>query len=304
MLTLTRHFVNRTQEIDRLKSALNSEGPEKDLMALVYGRPGIGKTQFLAKYLLLGRHTDMRTAYVDLQGRDYLGLISEIIEGLGKRGFEEMETTYDAIRDRSRIGVTRSAIENLQEKLQVSQSVPVSEQAAGISFMGSVTGRDQYFVNGPMTITEPKIENIFNINLNEPERVKELNQERITLAFQSCLSAIAREQPIVLLLDHWENANDPLRNWLNDHLLKWASQFVLRKALVVLTRESLPDELVDQTGILPLAMPPFSREVALEFWKKNDLPAEDFDTIPEEIYSVPRILALEVGKQRLKRAKK
>jgi hypothetical protein len=304
MLTLTRHFVNRTQEFDRLKSALNSEGPEKDLMALVYGQPGIGKTQLLAKYLLFGRHTDIRTAYVDLQDRDYLGVISEIIEGLGKSGFDEMETTYDAIRDRSKVGVDRSTIENLQEKLQTNQSISSSEQTVGLSFMGNVTGRDQYFVNGPMTITEPKIENIFNINLNEPERVKELNQERITLAFQGCLSTIAREQPIVILLDHWGNANDPLRNWLNAHLLKWASQFILKKALVVLTRESLPDELVDQTGILPLAMPPFSREVALEFWKKNDLPVEDFDAVSEEIYSMPRILALEVGKQRLKRAKK
>ncbi len=303
MLTLTKHFVNRTQEFDRLKSALNAEGSEKDLMALVYGQPGIGKTQFLAKYLFFGRQADIRTAYVDLQGRDYLGVISEIIEGLGKTGFDEMEAAYDAIRERSRVGVERATIQNLQEQIQASHNVP-SDQKAAISFMGTVTGRDQYFMNGPVTISEPKIENIFNINLNEPERVVELNQEKITLAFQSCLRSIAREQPIVILLDHWENTDDPLKSWLNDHLLKWASQFILKKALVVLTRESLPDEFVDQTGILPLAMPPFNREVALEFWKKNDLPAEDFDAVPAEIYSVPRILALEVGKQRLKRAKK
>jgi len=303
MLTLTKHFVNRIQELDRLKSALDSEWPERDLMALLYGQSGMGKTQLLAKYLFFGRHIDIRTVYVDLQGRDYLGLISEIIEGLGKSGFEEMEATYDAIRERSLAGLKQSTIETLQDQLQTGMGTPGTEQSVGINFMGAVTGRDQYFMNGPVTISEPKIENIINISLNEPEQVLELNQERITLAFQSCLKRIAREETIAILLDHWERANIPLKKWLNDHLLKWASQFSLKKALVVVARENLPDELVDQAGILPLAIPPFGREAALEFWIKNDLPVDDFNSIPAEIYSVPKFLALEVGKQRMKRSK-
>lgn len=297
ILTVTKFFVNRLTEIERLNSALHSDGPEKDFLVLLYGQHGIGKTELLAKYLNLVSNLDnLRIAYVDLRNRDYLGLISEIVEGLGKTGFEELERTYDAIL--AQFQVEQTTIERLQQQLGISQSTQQIGETAGVSFNGPVTaGRDQFFINGAVTIQDPKIENIFNINLREPKNVEELNQSRITLAFQSCLSEIAKTQPIMLLLDHWDSATDPLKIWLNDHLLKWLSQYKLRKTLIVLSQVCLPQEFEDRLGIVPLVIPPFNRDVALEFWKKNGLVEEEFNTIGVETYSIPGVLKLEVGKR-------
>jgi hypothetical protein len=59
----------------------------------------------------------------------------------------------------------------------------------------------------------------------------------------------------------------------------------------------------DMQGILPLAIPPFSREIALEFWKKNGLPEEEFSAIGSQIFSIPSVLQVEVGKRRFNRPK-
>lgn len=299
MLTITKYFVDRTVEIERLDSALHSEGLEKELLVLVYGQQGIGKTQLLAKYLRLGNSNRLRIAYVDLRDRDYLGLIDEIVEGLGKTGFDDLDETYDKILAQSLVGVEQTAINRLRKQLGAYESISAPGQSVGINFMGPVTGETQNFINGPVTINNPKIEVIYQNDLGEPKKVQELNQRKITQAFQSSLRNLAAEQPIVLLLDHWEHASDPLKIWLNNHLLKWASQFQLKKALIVLSCEFLLKELEDQAGILPLPIAPFTRETAVEFWVKNELPLEDFDTLAAEVYNMPRILALEVGKRRL-----
>src|SRR3989304_1427279 len=101
---VTRFFVNRTSEIGQLNLALNSEGPQRDSFILVYGQPGIGKTQLLAKYLRDCNYDNIRIAYVDLQDlitKGYLGLIETIVEGLGNNGFEELDETVDDILIRS-----------------------------------------------------------------------------------------------------------------------------------------------------------------------------------------------------------
>ena len=304
MPAVTRYFVNRTNEVDRLNSALNAEGPEKDSFVVVHGPQGIGKTQLLAKYLRLCNYENIRIAYVDLNNKDYLGLISEIVEGLGKLGFEDLEKAFDVILSRSQTELGQATAERAQELVRAGRSIPTVEQIARINFEGPVTGRDQFFINGTVTINDPKIENIFNIHLQDSERAQERDQERITLAFQSCLSAIATDRPIALLIDHWEGATDSLKIWLNAHLLKWAAQFQLKRALIVLSQAILPEEFEDKAGILPLAIPPFTREAALEFWEKNELPMEEFDVIAAEIYSIPSILALEVGKRRLRQARR
>src|SRR5688572_19768629 len=212
MLAGTKYFVNRLDEIGRFSLALNSEASEKDFLILMYGQHGIGKSELLLKYLAIASDVDnLRIAYADLSDRDYLGLIEEIVEGLGKTGFEDLDETFDAILSTSQLN--QSALARLPEQLHVDRSALVLNEGVGINFNDPVSaGRDMYFVNGPVSLVGPKFEYVFNINSREPEKAEELNQNRITLAFQSCLVAIARTQPIVLLLDHWDNATDYLKN--------------------------------------------------------------------------------------------
>jgi len=302
MPSVTRFFVNRTSEIGQLNLALNSEGPEKDSFILVYGQPGIGKTQLLAKYLRECNFRNVRIAYINLEDlitKGYLGLIEVIVEGLGNDGFEDLDETFEEILIRSQIEKSEAFAEHTQEQVPTR----ASGQGQGYIFNQAVTAQQQTFIHGNVTYNNPKIENIYNIHLAEPEQVAELIQNRITRAFRSCLQKIAREQFVVILLDQWEKAGDPLKIWLNNHLLRWAAELTLKKALVVLSREVLPLELENQVGILPIAIPPFSREVALEFWEKNGLAEEGFNSIDAEIYSIPGILSLVVGSQRLKQGK-
>ena len=299
MPALTRFFVDRTDEIEQLDAALKSESPEKDSFVLIHGRPGIGKSQLLAKYLRECNHQGIRIAHVDLEElttKGYLGLIEAIVEGLGNNGFESLDETYDEILIRSPI----------EQGIAFAQQMPVQAagQTQGFVFNQPVTAHQQTFVHGDVTYHNPKIENIYNIHFAEPETVTDLIQSRITRTFRSCLQTIAREQLVVILLDHWETTSDLIKSWLDDHLLKWTAELTLRKAIVAVARKELPPELEDQVGILPMAILPFSREVALEFWKKNGLEEELFASIASEIYSIPGILSLEVGSQRLKQAKR
>jgi hypothetical protein len=296
MPTVTRYFVNRTEEIRRLNTALNYEGPEKDSLVLVYGQTGIGKTQLLAKYLRDSNYKGIRITHVDLEDlvtKGYLGLIEAIIEGLGNDGFEELDETFDDILIQSQIEKSKAFVEYAQRQLPAHSF----GQAQGLTFLGPVTAQSQTFVSGNVTYNNPKIENIYHIHLAEPEQVAALIQNRITRVFRSCLQNIAREQLVVVLLDHWEKASKLLETWLDAHLLRWASELTLQKALIVLSRETISRELEDQMGILPLEVSPFNREAALEFWMKNGLPEEEFNTIGSEIYSIPSVLRLEVGKR-------
>lgn len=298
MPTPTRFFVDRQDEIDQLNFALHSESLEKDSFLLLYGQPGIGKTQLLAKYLRECNYKSIRIAHVDLEElitKGYLGLIEAIVEGLGNNGFESLDETFDEILIRSPLEKSTAFTEQM--------SVPASGQGQGYVFHQPVTAQQQTFIHGDVTYQNPKIENIYNIHLAEPEQVTELMQSRITRTFRNCLQAIAREQLLVMMFDHWEKTSDPIKLWLNAHLLRWASELLLRRAIVVVAREELPLALDNQVGILPLPIPPFNREAALEFWKKNGLPEDAFNNIAAEIYSIPGILSLEVGKQRLKQEK-
>jgi hypothetical protein len=302
MPTVTRHFVNRTEELERLNIALNYEGPEKDSLVLVYGQTGIGKTQLLAKYLRECNYKGIRIAHVDLVDlvtKGYLGLIEGIMEGLGNDGFEDLDETFDEILIQSQIEKSKAFVEYAQKQLPVH----ALGQPQGLTFFGPVTAQTQTFVSGNVTYNNPKIENIYHIHLAEPEQVAALIQNRITRVFRSCLQNIANEQLVVVLLDHWEKASKLLETWLDAYLLRWASELTLQKALVVLSRETIPSELEDQMGILPLAVSPLSREAALEFWKKNGLAEEEFNTIGIESYSIPSILRLEVGKRSFRQPK-
>ena len=295
MPNLTRFFVDRTEEIEHLNGALLSESPEKDSFILVYGRAGMGKTQLLAKYLRECNYKSIRIAHVDLEDvftKGYLGLIEAILEGLGNNGFEPLDETFNEILLQSQIEGSKAFAERLP--------APAVGPGQGFVFNEPVMAQQQTFIHGNVTYTNSKIENIYNINLVETEQVAEFIQSKITRTFRDCLQAITKDQLLVILLDHWEMTSELIQAWLEAHLLKWTKELNLRRAIVVIARQDLPDDLQDQVGVLPLPILPFRREVALEFWKKNGLTEEAFNAISAEVYSIPGVLALEVGKQRFK----
>jgi len=294
MRTSRDDFVDRIVEIERLNTALHAEGFEKESLVLMHGQRGIGKTQLLARFLRICRANNISITYIDLPGKDYLGIIDKIEEDLGPRGFESLEQTYTDVILRAQVIRGQAALDNLAQP----NSPTAQSTTAGFTFNGAVTADTQNFINGNVTYKNPQITNIFNIELGEPQQVKKLSERKITQSFYECLRTITQEHTIAILLDHWEDTNEPLKIWLHDHLLSWVSELSLKKALVVLCREALPQELENQTGILSLGIPEFPREVALEYWRKNDLPEAAFEELTSEIYSIPRILALEVDRRK------
>lgn len=292
MPTVRTDFVDRTDEITQLDQVLNMQGLEKDSLVLLHGLSGIGKTQLLAMYLRLCNFNNVRIAYVDLTARGYLSLIDEIIEGLGGEGFEELDEVYDRVLGRFQLKQAEMAAASI--------SAPSVPPGAGLVFNQPLAGEQQIFVNGNANFNNPKITQIFNFQLDEPQKVQDQNQSKITRTFCDCLRALARTQPIVLLLDHWDKASDPLKLWLDEHLIEWTTHLTLKKALVVVARQSMPAEMQAQLGIRPLELCPFERETALELWKKYGLTEEIFDTVEPEVYTVPNLLALRIANERLK----
>ena len=308
MPTVTRYFVNRNSEIDRLNAALHSNGAEKDSFVVVYGEQGIGKTQLLAKYLRECNDRNVRIAYVDLENmvtKGYLGLIDAIVEGLGGDGFEDLDKTYEEILFRFDFEQSRSLAAQTQDQLRARTGERVtSSSGPGMVFDAPLSADQMIFINGQVDFKDTRINYIFNFDQAEPAQVAELNQRRITRVFGDCLRNITTQQLVIILLDQWDKGSDPIKTWLDDYLLRWATELTLKRALIVVSREALPLELENQMGIVPLAIPPFSREIALEFWKKNGLAEEEFRAIGAEKYSMPGILSLEVGKWRVRQIKK
>src|SRR5512147_3138419 len=126
MPTVRRDFVDRTDEIAQLDLVLNAEGIEKDSLVLLHGQQGIGKTQLLAKYLRLCNFNNIRIAYIDLSTKDYLGLIDETIEGLGKDGFESLEQTYDEVLNRFQLKNIQPIAVKAQAPLEDERAVPTA----------------------------------------------------------------------------------------------------------------------------------------------------------------------------------
>jgi Cdc6-like AAA superfamily ATPase len=303
MPPLTRFFVNRTSEIDKLNAALHSKGAEKDSFVLIYGQQGIGKTQLLARYLRECNDRNVRIAYVDLESmvtKGYLGLIDAIVEGLGSDGFEELDKTYDDILFRFDFEQSQSLAAQAQDQLRAGERV-ASGSSPGMVFDGPLNADEMIFINGQVDFKDTRINYIFNFDQAEPAQVAELHQRRITRVFADCLRKMTTEQLVIILLDHWDKAGDPIQTWLNDSLLEWATDLILKRALIVVSRDALPPKFEDQMGVVPLAIPPFSREIALEFWKRHGLAEEEFPAIGAEIYGMPGILSLEVGKWRVKK---
>lgn len=300
MLTVRRDFVNRTDEISTLNRVLASQAGDRDAVVLVHGQRGIGKTQLLGKYLRESIASRLRIAYVDLPPyKYYLGVIDEIVEGLGRQGFELLDQTYDDLLRRFQ-AETSGALAAAQGAGDA--AAPQGTQSGGIAFHGSVTAQTQQFYAA--TFKDSKVTQIFNFQINEAKEVKQLIETRITRAFSDCLREIAQGQALIILLDHWEGAKGPVRKWLSENLLAWAVEPRLRMAMLVLALENVPAEYDNTMGIQPLAVPPFSRVAALEFWKRNELAEDDFNSLQAEVYSIPSMLAMEVDtrKERARQA--
>lgn len=296
MLTLRRDFIDREEEIRNLQEKLHEEGGSKDSLVLVHGQTGIGKTQLFAKFLRLCNENEIRVAYADLSAQDYLGLIDDIEMGLGPDGFEELEQVYEDVVIRAQVEKGRLMVDRLEQEWQ---SAPDTRQAGALHINAPVNADHVAFAGRDVVYKNAKISNVYNIMVGDTEDAQRLNKKKITQAFRSCIREISRQQTIAILLDHWEEAQDPLRDWIREHLVEPATQFAMKKALIVLCRDELTEDMDNQTGIFPLALPLFSREVALNYWCSRGLSPEDFSSLGLEIYSLPRLLSLEVERQKL-----
>jgi hypothetical protein len=298
MLTLRRDFIDRVDQIQHLCEELHAEGAAKDPLVLAYGPAGIGKTQLFAKFLIDCNQHDIRVAYVDLTDKGYLGFIDDVEMGLGSDGFEELEQVLEDVMMRSPIEQGRLIAKRFDHEWE---PVPDAREPAALSINAPINADHLNFAGRDVVYNNARISNVFNIIVGDPIEAQRLIEKKITQAFRTCLRQIARGQIIAILLDHWEEAQDPLRNWITEHLIGPATQFAMKKALVVLCRDDLPQEMEEQTGILPLPIPFFTREVALQYWVSHGLPQEKFDDLGPEVYSLPRLLAIEVDRQRLLR---
>src|SRR6266498_4024334 len=159
MPTVRDDFVDRTNEIELLNSALHDQSLEKDSIVFVYGQSSIGRTQLLARFLRICRFNDISIVYVDLPDKDYLGLIDKIEEELGPDGFQTLESAYDDVILRSQMVRGQVSLPGLHEQQLTNQDTSTQ----GFVFHKEVSAETQYFVNGSVTFKNPKITNVYNL---------------------------------------------------------------------------------------------------------------------------------------------
>jgi hypothetical protein len=297
MPTICNDFVDRLSEIEKLRSTQSYEGFDKNSFVVVFGQKGLGKTQLLARYLRECNNENVSIAYVDLPNKDYLGLIDEIIEGIGGEGFETIDEVIDDLIRRFQVETAENTLRN---SLEIpGRDIQAQNLASAITFNQPVQAENQIFISGPTTFNNPKFTIINTLQLTDTTSVRDAFEKRITLEFHDCLRTKSKECPITILLDHWEGANDPLKIWLGEHLIRWSTEFKLKRGLVIIAQESVDEKYKNQIGILPLELKPFDRKTALDCWLKNGLAEESFTSVGIEIYSTPKILATEIDKQRI-----
>jgi hypothetical protein len=117
-------------------------------------------------------------------------------------------------------------------------------------------------------------------------------REKITSAFKECLETLAEQKNLVLLLDHWEAANDETRRWLQDELLQWVLDGVPPRLVIVVACELQPNWYQRRRDIAPLEIAELPEAAVRLYWiEKKHLP-EDKLIGGLSLYGYPALLVM------------
>lgn len=286
-------FVNREAPLAAFDGLLGH--PSRRIL-LVQGLEGMGKSCLVQRLRYQCRQRQLRSALVDFRASTALGqpeqvmrALREEIGGIFAHRLEQIE---------SQIGqdfATAAAAPILVNWLSgIGQGAGGGHQislSGQVEIGGDVVGGDKITIANPTIVLNPNGGAI----LGQAEA-----QTRRNTAFRSTLAAALEEGPLVLFIDHFEQASTEIKIWLRQHILglhlDGDGNGRFAKLWVVLAGRSVP--LQEETmrwrhrlDFQPLQ--PFSREIVAVFWvEKRGLGVKVVDNALDLSDGIPGLLAM------------
>lgn len=273
-------FVNREEQIALLHKAVSGLAWR---VVLITGRKGIGKTSLLSEFQAEAASFDLNLAQVDLARRlSEQGYWSVILQVAGQLGWETFANLARAQQDAGRFLPARPGEAQAPPGAQAAVLQAVSGgRSGGIDFSASVHAPGAVFAGRDVN---------YLIQYGDPKEQSSV-RAMLTGAFKADLLASGQRRRLVLMLDHWEAANDETRLWLTDHLARW---FLLERSLpavLVVASADPPDWYQRRQDIAPLEMGKLPDAAVREYWRKQGLPPERLGE-PVSLYGLPELLVL------------
>lgn len=285
-------FVNREQQI----AYLHDTARALDKRALVVeGRDGIGKTRLLGEFHAECRQTDRASVYVDLGEHvtepDYWHTLFEFPNQLGVPHFQPLRRAFKEIGqklDELRLPAPGHAAET--GATAPAGRTDAADQAADEGNGGLEVGRD--LIAPYANIAGRDIHIVYNLIRNgDPEDAGWVRRE-LSMALQECLLAYIQEKPLVILLDHWDRANDDTRPWIQQTLVKWHLHGTLRRSLLVIAHNNRPDWYEPRNDLDVVTVDELPEDAVHRYWTDIcKLPGKE---LPSNLtlFAYPRLLVM------------
>ncbi|MBI1294541.1 AAA family ATPase [bacterium] len=258
-------FVGRQLEIE-LFAELLAEGHYR--LLLLQGDGGIGKSCLLHRLRRDCRRerSELTTAMLDFRLDRSLASPKQVIDGLRDQLSEEFD--QQMMRAEAQVARDYSAGSVESAPALAANAVAVGAPGqGGISFGGNVTAQDiivgqKVIINNSTLILNPGA----GLDLLEAEI-----EQRRNRAMRRALLDLVRSEQVMIFVDHFEEAPEPVRRWLIQQLLNipLVDEDLCENLWIVVSGKQVPyqDQIDQWRHLLRFhRLPPLSNEEIQAFW--------------------------------------
>lgn len=278
MSNLSDWFVNRLKQIDGF-SKMVARQTAKQIM-VIEAPAELGKTWTLQRLLLDCRAQTVNAALIDFRERqawDYLLLVRQFRDQLGAAHFNALT---DVINQATTLNVNFTTSTTAGGPVNLNLATEGSQISDSTLQIGDVAGgnivKDNHFVVHADSATARR-----SIEL------------RITDAFIDSLKTLSQAQPVVLMIDSYEDATAEADRWLRFAFLTRIRDALLPNVIVLLAGRKAPE--IDQTWqpvVARTGLTPFEESFVKEYIiEKRKLSGLDLATVFRVSGGHPGLLA-------------
>jgi hypothetical protein len=213
--TLRELFVDRTRQSDAFRKMLEGQ-TRRRIMVLTAG-PGMGKSWMLQMFVqeAIDRGIPLvRIDFADGQAYDALMLVLRFRDAFGTQHFEGL---MQAISEATSARVTIAADGGRPQPVPTPVAETVAVDTGGGDFAaGNIDKRQgQVFIDGPVVQG-----NYFVFQTDNP-LVRQVIEDRITVAFFDCLAALTSKTKAIFLFDTYERNSLEVDRWSPSAADRW-----------------------------------------------------------------------------------
>lgn len=257
-------FVNRQSELETFALFMQSSVQR---VLVICGEEGMGKSCLLQQFRQHPLVLNRKISILDFRDDPTLAQVLGVIHGLRQQWQGEFDQALGEVEL------------CLQQEFYARQAASVPTQLAqafagsGVPMTGNLTLSGSVQAENIVLGTNIVISNsslVLNPNRGADLVELELNFRRSN-AFREALSHLATNQPLLLLVDHYDQANELVKQWLNKNLFALALDYTptfanLRIVVACQSSPFDPPKMVLSEILVTQKLQPFSYDIVELFW--------------------------------------